>query len=107
MHEFASADCGINNGVALCTVVASLEDVGLITVTTEEPATGFVVQAAQTGAPSESGNSLEPTPSGSNPTMPTGTPTPTGTEDDNGAGKAMSSISSAVGVAALLCAFFL
>ena len=109
-----SEGCGISNGLALCTVVAS-DDEGLQTYTVQETATGFVVQgnaAAPTNPPTSPGDGANP-PSGATPTVevtPVETPTETGatqTGADNNAKRRTSTMSVSLGVVILFTAFFL
>ncbi|RPD66531.1 hypothetical protein L226DRAFT_479272 [Lentinus tigrinus ALCF2SS1-7] len=107
-----SEDCGIANGIAVCTAVAAVDGV-IQTVVATETASGFVVQgdaAAATNAPSGSG--ATPTAGSALTTGPSATSSasgasPTETGKDNGAGVMGSSMILSLGVAGVVSAFFL
>ena len=107
-----SEDCGIADGIAVCTVVVSAEG-ALQTLIATETASGFVVQgnsAAATDVPS--GSSATPTAGSALTTGPSATSTgssapSTQTGQDNGAETVGSSMVLSLGVAGVVFAFFL
>ena len=124
-----SEDCAINNGVAVCTAVASVA--GVVTTDVEtETASGFVVQgntatAAATGA--NSGSAAATGSAGSNTAAATGSSATAGSAatsgasqtgsagasqtsasgNGNGAGRVGVSLGLSLGVVGLVSAFFL
>ena len=124
-----SEDCAINNGVAVCTAVASVA--GVVTTDVEtETASGFVVQgntatAAATGA--NSGSAAATGSAGSNTAAATGSSATAGSAatsgasqtgsagasqtsasgNGNGAGRMGASMGLSLGVVGLVSAFFL
>ena len=105
---FLSEDCGINGAVADCTVLASV-DGSAMTYLATETATGFEIQGNATPAPSATGNGASaastPTAGGSATDSPGAAPT--GSGNNNGAGRMTASAALPVVFAGLVSAFFL
>ena len=115
-----SEDCGINNGIAVCTLLASVTGSPLQSAVVTETASGFVVQGDGTlpisvspGSSAGSGTDAQATQTSTNAAQ-TGTSTSTGTgaaptttDKGNGAGRHEASVMLALVGAGLVSAFFL
>ena len=117
-----SEDCGINNGIAVCTLLASVTGSPLQSAVVTETASGFVVQGdgalptgVTPGSSAGSGTDAQATQTSTNAAQ-TGTSTSTGTGADaaptttdkgNGAGRREASVMLALVGAGLVSAFFL